>query len=184
MKRIALVVLCFTCLLPGCRTVVNPFVAMRPDYSQVPVELLRTASLAVETAISQGNRTFDPATVSGVRLDSDEILQAIRTRAARQEMVDDFLNTGHAFEQRNGLLNIQRTSAYKRFGTSRDRDRQALLVMGENADRWAIYEGIVKLNNYPSRGLSAVQELFHEARVANLEPGQKYQGVDGQILSK
>jgi hypothetical protein len=181
MKHAALAILCISLFATGCRTLTNPFGSMGPDYTQVPVEELRQAATTIESSISRGIRDFEPSAVS-VRLDSPEVLQAIRTRAARHEMVDEFLSTGHSYEQRNGLLTVLRTSEYKRFGTSRDRDRYALLVMGENGDRWALYEGIVKLNNYPSRSLSAVQQIFHEARVAQLKPGQKYQNEQGEVV--
>lgn len=172
-------------LAAGCKTgVVNPFVSMRPDYTEVPVEEVKNAAMLIEAAVKSGNRDFDPATITGIRVDTEEIMQAIRTRAARQQLVDEFLNTGHAYEQNNGLLNVKRSSEYKKLGTSRDRDRQALLVMGENTDRWALYEGILEANNYSGRALSAIQNIFHEARIAQLDAGQKYQDEAGEIIAK
>ncbi|MBI2433454.1 MAG: DUF1318 domain-containing protein [Candidatus Hydrogenedentes bacterium] len=182
----ALLALCLLPILSACKTggIVNPFVAMKPDYSEVNADALRAAARDIEAAVKQGNRDFALGTYEGLNLDTDELKQAIRTRAARVQLVQDFLNSGHAYEQNNGLLNIQRTSAYKKFGTSRDRDRNALLVMGENNDRWMLYEGIVEANNYSGRSLSAIQSVFHQARVELLESGQKYQNEAGEILVK
>lgn len=184
MKRFVLTLLL---LLPvtGCNTVnvANPFTALKPDYAELPVDSLRAAALDIERAVKEGNREFTPATAEGLKLDSPELLQAIRTRAARKELVQGFLNTGHAFEQSNGLLGILRTRDYKESGTSRDRDRNALMVMGENNDRWTLYEGILKVNHYPDRALSAVQDIFYQARVEVLDAGQKY-GAEGEVVVK
>jgi hypothetical protein len=56
--------------------------------------------------------------------------------------------------------------------------------MSENDNRWTIFEGILKASNFPPRALSAIQETFHEARVASMEPGQKYEDSSGAIQEK
>jgi hypothetical protein len=82
---------------------------------------------------------------------------------------------------RNGLIEVLRTREYKKFGSSRDRDRNALVVLGENTDRWAIYEGIVDAGNFPSKSLGAVQRIFFEARLEFLADGVKYESETGEV---
>lgn len=171
-------------LLTGCATSVNPFIRLKPDYSTVPEEAIREAALEIERSVVQGNRDAEIASRNGLVLDTPEIRQAIRTRAARAELLGQFLSSGHAYEQPSGLVSILRSREYKRFGTSRDRDRYALLVMSENNDRWVIYEGIVKASKLSPRALSAVQHAFYQARIELMAAGQKFEDESGTILIK
>ncbi len=164
----------------GCHT----FVQMKPDYADVPVDTLRAVAREIEQAVHDGNRDFSIADRDGVIVNTESVQQAIRTRAARAHLVDAFLETGHAWETRNGLLDILRTGEYKKFGTSRDRDRNALMVLGENTDRWAIYEGIVDASHFRSKSLGAVQRIFFEARLEFLPDGAKYESEDGEVAYK
>ena len=115
---------------------------------------------------------------------TDAVRQAIRMRAARATQVAAFLETGHAMEARNGLLHILRTKAYKQATTRRERDRNALLVLGENRDRWALFEGVLEASDLRSRSLSAVQAVWHEARVAAMPDGYKYESPSGEVVCK
>lgn len=167
--------------LAGCQATVGAFVRLKPDYSDIPVQALRDVARDIEKAVHEGNRTPDIPDQGGIVVSTDMIQQAIRTRAARHELVAAFLDTGHAWERRDGTLWILRTGEYKRFGTRRDRDRNALVVMGENNDRWAIYEGIIKSSNLSPRALPAIQETFFQARLEFMREGQKYQSETGEI---
>ena len=94
------------------------------------------------------------------------------------------LSSGFALEQKDGLIAILRSRDYKKATTSDDRDRNALVVMSENANRWSIYEGIVKFSNLSPKSLSAVQDAFFRARVELMESGQKYQDDEGKTVVK
>lgn len=168
----------------GCVHVANPFVRLRPDYAKVDKDALAKVALEIEKAVSGGNREPNIAGASGISIDTEEIRQSIRTRAARHELIATFLDTGHLFEARNGLVTIKRTSAYKKSTTSKQRDRDALLVLDENNARWMLYEGIIKASKLPPGALSAVQETFHRAQVEMLKPGQKYEDESGAIVDK
>jgi hypothetical protein len=154
---------------------------MKPDYAELPVDSLREVAREIEQAVHDGNREFSIADRDGVVVNTEVIQQAIRTRAARARLVAAFLETGHTQEMRNGLIEVLRTREYKKFGSSRDRDRNALVVLGENTDRWAIYEGIVDAGNFPSKSLGAVQRIFFEARLEFLADGVKYESETGEV---
>lgn len=172
MMRIAFIAV-LGLLVAGC-TATNAFVHMKPDYSALPAGELREVADRIEAIVAAGEEEFTLDFGGGVTADTPAIRQAVRTRAIRHHLVSDLLDTGFAEEERNGLITINRSKAYKQATTSRDRDRDALIVMSENDNRWAIYEGLVKANNWPPRGLSAVQETFFEARVPLLGPGQPH----------
>jgi hypothetical protein len=161
----------------GCHT----FIKMKPDYAELPVDSLREVAREIEQTVYDGNREFSIADRDGIVVNTDVIQQAIRTRAARAHLVAAFLETGHTWEKSNGLIEVLRTREYKKFGSSRDRDRNALVVLGENTDRWAIYEGIVDAGNFPSRSLGAVQRIFFEARLEFLANGVKYESETGEV---
>jgi hypothetical protein len=169
-------------VLAGCATV-NTFVPLRPDYSDLPLDALRATAAEVERAVAAGEREA-ALPQYGINLDTPEIRQALRERAIRAPLVHAFLETGHAYEQRGGLLSILRTKEYKKSGTSSERDRNAQIVISENAARWTLYEGLLKANNFSRKNLSAVQEIFAEARVNELPPGAAYEAADGSIVRK
>ena len=179
-----LAIVCCALLLAGCVSISNPFVRMKPDYAAVPEEALRTAARAMEVAVQEGRRDATIADQDGLVVNTPEIMQAMRTRAARYELLAAFMNTGHAWEQRSGLVSILRTKDYKKATTRQQRDRHALSVMSENTDRWIIYEGLLEANNLPPRALSAVQAIFFEARRDVLRTGWKYEDEHGNPATK
>ncbi|HOK10481.1 MAG TPA: DUF1318 domain-containing protein [Candidatus Hydrogenedens sp.] len=167
----------------SCGTLVHSFIRVKPDYTSLPQEdLLKTAQY-IEEKIWAGEREPDVSNL-GINLDTPQIKQAIRTRAVRHELIKDLLDKGFVYEQNSGLIAIQRNSSYKKSTTRQQRDKNALVVMGENSDRWALYEGIVKANNYPPKSLSAIQDSFYRARTQCLQQGHKYQTPDGKITQK
>lgn len=159
--------------LAGCKTT-NAFVHLKPDYTSLPVENLKTLAAEIEGIVAAGEAEFAVESVGDIRVDVPAIRQAIRTRALRHELVSALLDSGFAREEANGLIAIKRSSAYKKATTSRQRDREAMLVMSENGNRWSIYEGLVEANGWEPRSLSAVQEVFFNARVPLLTSGQEY----------
>lgn len=168
----------------GCASISNPFVHMKPDYTAVPAEALREAALEIEKAVQNGERQPEIANREGIVVNDATVMQAIRMRAARIGLVNELLEAGHAVEARNGTVSIIRNKDYKRATTRRQRDRNALVVMNENSDRWTLYEGLLKASRFPRRSLSAIQACFHGARVAVMAPGQAYEDAGGQIIVK
>lgn len=167
-------------LLPACSTVTGAVNSMRGDYVEVNGDDLRQAARAIERAVALGERDAVIANAGVVVVDTPQIQQAVRARAARHDLVSALLDSGHAWEQRNGMLTILRTRAYKNYGTGRDRDRNALLVSGENADRWSIYEGIVEASRFRPKALDTVQIVFHEERLHVMGDGQKFEDEQGR----
>lgn len=173
---------CLACA--GCASVSGTFFTPRVDYGDLPQEELARVAETIEAGVRAGDRELALENTPSIIVDTPEVVQATRTRAARAELVDRLLSSGHACEQRNGVIALLRTRDYKKSTTSQERDRNALVVMSENANRWAIYEGIQKASNLKAKSLGAIQDSFYQARVALLAPGQKYEGPDGQMLVK
>lgn len=186
MKTTEKILLCaaITVLCAGCVHIGNPFGTMRPDFNAVPEQELRTVAKTIEQAVAEGNREAVIADLGGVVVNDPRVLQAIRTRAARREPLDAFLTTGFCCELPSGLVTTLRSSAYKKATTKLERDRHAMLVMGENNDRWALYEGIVKTSNFQPDALGAVQRIFYEERLNFLKPGSSYQTPEDELLVK
>ncbi len=170
MKSIFLSVALFVCIA-GCSTT-NSLMHLTPDYTDLPAEKLSVLAVEIETNVSAGNTEFSLDDSEGLIVDTPEMRQAIRTRAIRQPLVSALLDSGFAAEEKNGLIAIKRTSAYKKATTSSQRDREALVVMSENTNRWTIYEGLLESNDWAPRNLSAVQETFFQSRIPLLKDGQ------------
>jgi hypothetical protein len=172
-------------LLPtvGCESLTGTFGGIRPDFQDVPEAALRDAARQVESAVARGDRDPNIRTQEGIVVDTEAIMQAIRTRAARIEQVNRLLDAGYAWERTNGLIAIRTGRDYRQATTSRERDRNASVVYSENQNRWTLYEGVRKASNLRPKALDAVQHVFFEARVANLEPGQMYESADGAPVS-
>lgn len=149
---------------------------------EFPEVAVRELAAQIEQAVAQGNREADIIPPAGLTLGTDQIRQSIRTRAARREVIDDFLDTGHAAEKQDGMIHVLRTKEYKTFGNRRTRDRNALLVISENRDRWTLYEGLVDENRMPRGSLDRLRQIFAEARIVTLQTGQRYENREGEIV--
>jgi len=183
--RIASCLLCALLIaaLAGC-AITAPFVHLKPDYTDLPTDALRAVAEQVESAVQRGDREPEIADRDGVVISSQRVKQAIRMRAARAEILNDFRDTGYARENRNGLIKLLHSKEYRQNTTKRERDRYAMVVYNENRDRWAIYEGIIEASNYASRVLPAVQETFFIARLNHLSEGHKYEDETGGLAVK
>lgn len=164
----------------GCHS----FVRMAPDYSELPIEGLSEVALAIEQAVADGERAPSLPSEDGIVVSGDAVLQAIRTRAARSELITGFRETGHVAEMRNGTIAIVNSREYRNDSRRGDRSRNALLVMSENDDRWKLYEGLVEDNNFPPRSLSAVQRIFFEARLKTLNAGDRYEDENSDLVAR
>jgi len=152
-----------------------------PEFSgTLPTEALRTVAAEIERQVAEGNRDAALPVVDGLVVDTPEIRQAVRTRAARAELVKTFLDAGWGWERRNGRLWVIRTKAYKEATTSRQRDIDAVMVNSENRDRWTIYEGLLEANRLGRGALSDVEFIFFEARLRHMTTGQKFEADNGE----
>jgi hypothetical protein len=147
------------------------------------VEELTNAALYLENQVKQGNRTPDLALIEGFNIDSPAVKQALRSRAARIELVQTLLDSGHSYENKNGLIAIHRTKAYKQSGTYQSRDRDALVVISENNDRRLMYASIQEINNLNPADRSAIENIFFEVRKQTLEENQHFENNDGEIIT-
>ena len=165
----------------GCARVSNPFVRMKADTGAVPADAIRDVAEQIESAVREGDREPD---IDGgsLSLDTPEIKQAIRARAARNELLQEFLSRGFAFEGQGGLVYIIRNREYKDATTRRERDRQAMLILGENDNRWTLYEEIARVNDLGSKSVSAIQKIFADTRISMMESGQKYKNDAGDTV--
>ena len=181
--KVAAAALTAVVMLGGCATI-STFTHVAPDYATLPEDAVKSTAALVEKSVKEGNREPVLENTGGLTVNTPEITQAVRTRAARQELISKLLSSGFAVEQKNGLIAVLRSREYKKATTGDERDRNALLVMSENANRWSIYEGIVKASNLSPNALSAVQDAFYRARVELLVSGQKYEDEAGKTVVK
>jgi hypothetical protein len=178
------IVLSVVIALSGCVSIGNPFVHMKPNYATLPVDAMREVAKDIEKAVHAGEREPRIADRGGIVVNHQTVTQAVRTRAVRAGLVKELLDSGFAREDRDGLISILRSSEYKKKTAAKDRDRNALVVMNENSDRWALYEGLVEAGKLAPRSRSAIQEIFYQARLEFLAPGQKYEDASGNTATK
>ena len=184
MRKISVLMIGITFLMYGCNTIKAPFVGLAPDLSTLPVDEMRSLAAEVESTVKSGNRDAVLEDRGGLVVSSEEVRHAIRTRCARSELISEMLNEGFIFEEDNGLVAIIRNGEYKARTTSKERDRHAMIVMGENGNRWTLYEGIMKDSKLETRSLSAIQSIFHEERVKMMTSGQQYVDAEGNRIAR
>lgn len=177
-----LLVLCAGCASNGpAETAENGEGPAAPEFSgELPVDALRAVATEIERQVAEGNREPALTSVDNLTVDTPEIRQAVRTRAARIELVKTLLDSGNAWERRNGRLWVIRTKSYKDSTTSRQRDIDAVMVNSENRDRWTIYEGLIDANRLGRGALSDVEFIFFEARLRQMTAGQKFEADNGE----
>ena len=176
--------LCMMLLLPGCATFQSVVSSVAPDYNEFSSDSMLEAAVMIEQGVLDGEREPELPEFPGLTFDTEEIRQALRIRAVRVHLIQEFLNTGHSREQNNGKIAIIRTDEYKRSKSSKQRDRDALFVITENRDRDMIYTSIQDANQLSPAGRSAVVKLFVQARVQLMSPNQKYQDESGNTVVK
>ena len=172
---------CLVILASGCKTISNPLVRSEADYTDLPKDTITEIAYYLEEQVRAEEREPVLKDRPNLIIDTPEIKQASRSRAARYALVQDLLNSGHMLEQSDGKLAVIRTSAYKGDTTRQDRDRHALIVISENRDRDIIYDTLRRANGYSIAARSAIEELFFVARKSYLEPGQKFRIDGGEI---
>jgi hypothetical protein len=188
MAKVLSTVLVF--LLVGCGSSSIPFVGGggpfkgTVDFEAIDEGVLRAFARDVEGAVAAGNREYVLEDSEVLVVNTSAIAQAIKTRAARQELLVEFMDTGFLYEQQGGLVSIIRSGDYGRATTRNERDRNALLVIGENQNRWAVYEGLLKANNLSRKSLPAIRTVFFEARLGLLGSGHYYEDGAGNRVAK
>ncbi|PCJ63990.1 MAG: hypothetical protein COA73_04680 [Candidatus Hydrogenedentota bacterium] len=170
--------------LCSCASVQSTVLRANPDYNELPVDSVSQAALNVEQGIKDGKRELPLESINGFILDTPEVKQALRSRAARSELIQDILTRGHAVEKRNGKISIIRSSAYKKSTSSKMRDRDALFIIMENRDRVIMYQSLTDANKLSPAARSALEVIFQRARVDQMEPGQLYDDAEGNPASK
>lgn len=180
----ALSLLLLGCSIVGCSGRLNPINHAQPDYTQLPTETVEEIALYIETQVAEGNRTPELSPHESFNIDSPEVQQALRSRAARAHLIQELLDTDHMYENKKGKIAILRSKAYKDSGTGNSRDRDALIVISENVDRTTLYESLQKLNNLNPAARSAIEEIFFNIRKQQLKTGQHYETSEGEVVSK
>ena len=163
-KTVSILILAM--FLAGCNSMGNisvPFMHAKPDYNALNADALREVATQIENAVNAGNREAVIEGKDTIVVSGDTVKQAIHTRAARAQLVNEYLESGLVKEQPNSLIAIVKSGEYKKIST-KDRDRVALVVMSENGDRWALYEGIVKDSHLKGGARAAVQDIFYKVR--------------------
>jgi len=170
-------------LVSGCVSV-SSIGGGRPDYTTLPEDAMYDLALEIERAIAGGERIPSLGESAGLDASGEEVMQAIRTRAARIELIQEIRATGYCWEKRDGLLYLRSSREYKQSTNRRERARHALLIMSENDNRWQIYEGIRKDSSLRPKALDAIQALFFRARLETLQDGALYESENGDPVMK
>lgn len=168
-------------LLFGCVSITGITTRSATQLDDFPQDALRLIASEIERAVLEGNRDASFADSAEVIINDPAILLAIRTRAARSELVLDFLRTGHAWERQDGRIWILHSKEYRKDGNARAKDRDAVVVMSENKNRWTLYEGIIQQNGWSPRTLPAVEKVFFDERLKLLTHGIKYETDEGDV---
>jgi len=181
-KSVGLIVCCVLLFAAaGCKSVSIPLVRSEADYENLPVESVSKAADFIEEQVREGNRTPELMDEPDLVIDTPEIKQALRSRAARAYLIEELLDSGHMLEQSDGKIAILRTAAYKASGSKRDKDRHAMIIISENRDRVIVYDSIRRSNDMSSAARSAIEEIFFSARKAYLSPGHKFRIDGGEV---
>lgn len=168
-------------VLFGCVSVTGRSAPSVADLDKIPEVALRRVASQIEREVLAGNRDASFIDSADVRINKPAILLAIQTRAARSELVLNFLLTGHAWERQDGRIWVLHSKEYKKAGNSKAKDRDAVIVMGENENRWTLYEEIAELNGWSRRALPAVERIFFEERLKLLGASIKYEDDQGEV---
>jgi len=179
--RYALVILLF---LPACSTVQSVISNVAPDYQEIPADSMRETAVRFEQDVLDGVRDPEISDLPGLKLNTDEIKQILTNRAARVHLIQEFLDTGHGREQKNGKVAIIRTKAYRDSKSKQQKDRDALFIISENRNRDSLYTAIQETNQLSPAGRVAVIKTFVQARIQLMKEGQKYEDESGDTQIK
>ena len=172
-------VLMITSMMAGCASM-NKLVKS----PSINTDALFACAMDIEKAIQAGNREPELRDREGVIVNISSVKQAIRSRAARKDILNDFMATGFAWERKNALLYTVFSKDYKKSTNATARTRHAQILMEENADRWTLYESIKTANKLGRGSLTQIQETFFKAQVVSMPKGFSYEGEKGESVVK
>ncbi len=98
--------------------------------------------------------------LADLNMDNEIVLTAVRGRILRRPAVEEFQRSGCVGESRRALLHYLGSD-----WCTKDRNfksRASYVVLTENRDRRAIYEGLVDANGLGDSAMGRVREIFAE----------------------
>ena len=131
------------------------------------------AALAPPEAAAQG-RSVD--VVPEIRVQTPELMRAIRSRQSRNPQLDQWKARGCVGETNQGLLEA-------RLGQGCTGE-VAALIGAENADRSFIYDTLMQQNNIPAGDAPRVRAAFAKANRDRARPGEWVQEPNGQWVKR
>lgn len=131
------------------------------------------AALAPRAAAAQG-RSVD--VVPEIRVQTPELMRAIRSRQSRNPQLDQWKSRGCIGETNQGLLEA-------RLGQGCTGE-VAALIGAENADRSFIYDTLMQQNNIPAGDAPRVRAAFAKANRDRARPGEWVQEPNGQWVKR
>jgi uncharacterized protein YdbL (DUF1318 family) len=131
------------------------------------------AALAPREAAAQG-RSVD--VVPEIRVQTPELMRAIRSRQSRNPQLDQWKVRGCLGETNQGLLEA-------RLGQGCTGE-VAALIGAENADRSFIYDTLMQQNNIPGGDAPRVRAAFAKANRDRARPGEWVQEPGGQWVKR
>ena len=140
----------------------------------------RIAVFVEDVAAGRSAAESLPESVDGVIISQPDVTAAIESRRDRFDELARYKAMLCIGENRRGLAHYRKCEACK---DRQVRNLVSMLILSENADRWAIYEGIVKSNRLPSRALKTLQEAFRAEHESRASSGELYQTQSGEWRS-
>ncbi len=131
------------------------------------------AALAPREAGAQG-RSVD--VVPEIRVQTPELMRAIRSRQSRNPQLDQWKARGCIGETNQGLLEARPGQGCT--------GEVAALVGAENADRSVIYDTLMQQNNIPGGDAPRVRAAFAKANRDRARPGEWVQEANGQWVKR
>lgn len=175
MKRNLLVLLLLT-LLPAC--------ALLGKGKPFPEDSARRLATSIEEAVRTENREASLPEGDGIKASSPDLMQVLRTRAARYPAYKELMDAGYGYEERGGLVAIRTSKDYRKATKSNERARHALVVLQENNDRWAMYDAILKENRMGAAKQKQLRSIFAQVRNEVMPEGWFYQDENGKVVAK
>src|SRR5262249_36558869 len=115
------------------------------------------------------------AQVPEIRIQTPELMRAIRSRQARNPQIDQWKAKGCLGETSQGLIEPR---------PGQGCGGEASLVGPENADRTFIYETLMQQNKKPASDAPRVRAAFAQANRDLAKPGEWIQQPDGRWMKK
>ena len=171
-----LVIFLLLSLLPAC--------ALLGKGKPFPEDSVKKLAANIEEAVRSENRDVKLPETDEVKASSPDLMQVLRTRAARYPAYKELMDAGYGYEERGGLVAIHTSKEYRKATKSNERARHALVVLQENNDRWAMYDAILKENRMGSGKQKQLRAIFTQVRNTGMPEGWLYQDENGKVVAK